>query len=535
MNKIVKSLVTTGFMASALLTMGCPPANSSNGKGDANSADAAKPAAGAVKVEFFVMSQCPFGKQVEDGIYPVLKKLGNAVDFSVDYIGSNNGGNLSSMHGDSEVQGDKVQLCAAKHSPAKYMDMINCMNENIRAIPGNWESCAGKAGVDVAAVKNCFEGEEGKTLLAASFDKAQRIGAQGSPTMKIAGKDYNGGRSEDAFLRAICGAYAQGVKVPEVCATLPPPPEVNMTVVSDNRCKDCGMRVARMQSHFQGMMPGLKVKTVDYGTEEGKKIFADNGLKYLPVMIFDANVNKVDEMRRFIMRAKKVGDNSILEMGNFDPTAEICDNGIDDTGNGKVDCADDTCVNTLICRQEVKGKLEVFVMSQCPYGVRALNSVKEVLDTIPADKIDFHVNYIADEVGDCKFNALHGQGEVDENIRELCAMKHYAKNNKYMDYIVCRNKDIRSSDWQKCAVDGIDVKVMEKCIAEEGCKLHSENIKLAKQLEIGASPTWIANNKHKFSGISAEDIKNNWCRYNEGVPGCDKQLSQNQAVQGSCN
>ncbi|MBN2529975.1 MAG: hypothetical protein JXR76_26530 [Deltaproteobacteria bacterium] len=53
---------------------------------------------------------------------------------------------------------------------------------------------------------------------------------------------------------------------------------------------------------------------------------------------------------------------------NFDPAAEICDNQMDDTGNGQVDCDDITCEGTLICRPQSSKSLEVFVMSQCPFG-----------------------------------------------------------------------------------------------------------------------------------------------------------------------
>ena len=106
-----------------------------------------------------------------------------------------------------------------------------------------------------------------------------------------------------------------------------------------------------------------------------------------------------------------------------------------------------------------------------------------------------------------------------------------------MDYVMCRNKNIRSKEWEACATaeTGIDAAKMKQCFEQEGCKLHSENIKIAKALGIGASPTWIANGKHKFSGISANDIKKNWCRHNPGTAGCDKKLSENKQVKGSCN
>jgi hypothetical protein len=88
------------------------------------------------KVEFFVMSQCPFGTQVETGIAPVLKKIGGDVDFTLDFIGGVQGDQLTSLHKEAEVQGDIVQICAIKYAPEnyRYMDMIECMNKNYRAI-----------------------------------------------------------------------------------------------------------------------------------------------------------------------------------------------------------------------------------------------------------------------------------------------------------------------------------------------------------------------------------------------------------------
>ena len=42
----------------------------------------------SVELQFYVMSQCPYGLQVENGIAPVLEKLGDAVDFKLDFIGN---------------------------------------------------------------------------------------------------------------------------------------------------------------------------------------------------------------------------------------------------------------------------------------------------------------------------------------------------------------------------------------------------------------------------------------------------------------
>ncbi|MBM4321263.1 MAG: hypothetical protein FJ125_15280, partial [Deltaproteobacteria bacterium] len=102
---------------------------------------------------------------------------------------------------------------------------------------------------------------------------------------------------------------------------------------------------------------------------------------------------------------------------------------------------------------------------------------------------------------------------------------------RWLDYYWCRNQDIRSAEWEKCTgKNGIDTAVIKKCFeGPEGKQLLAEDIKLAGALQISASPTWLANNRHKFSGIQPEQIKNEFCKHNPGVKGCDKKLSTDSA------
>jgi hypothetical protein len=162
--------------------------------------------------------------------------------------------------------------------------------------------------------------------------------------------------------------------------------------------------------------------------------------------------------------------------------------------------------------------------------------MQEVLANFKGN-IDFKVNYIANGSAAGGFQSLHGQAEVDEDIRELCVIKNYSKNAKFMDYVLCRNKDIRSGEWEKCATNGIDAKLIKTCSSgDEGKKLLEESLKVSNALAIGASPTWIANGKYKFSGIDAQSIKNNLCSHNPKLAGCDKTLSANTngTPQGGC-
>jgi predicted DsbA family dithiol-disulfide isomerase len=411
------------------------------------------------------------------------------------------------------------------------------MNEEWRKIPENWEGCAEKAKIDAAALGKCKDGDQGRELLAASFKRADEAGATGSPTIKVNGKPYRGGRSPDDFTRSLCEAFDDKDK-PKVCVDLPPPPEVTVIAIGDERCERCA--VEPIVGSLKGQFLGLKATVLDYSDPEAKRIMEQTGVKMLPAVLFDESVEQDPNGMRAVARfLDPAGDYKSLRVGaDFDPAAEICDNGKDDTGNGRVDCADETCKDAMACRPEKKNQLEVFVMSQCPYGVLGLDAVKEVLEAFEGE-IDFGVHFIGAE-RDGKLVSMHGQPEVDENIREICAMKHYPKNNKFMDYIWCRNRNISSTDWQQCTGDnGIDTAVIEKCFSgEQGKKLLTEDIKIAQDLQIGGSPTWLVNNRHSFNAITAGAIQSNFCTHNPGLKGCSATLSstppQGAPQGGSC-
>jgi hypothetical protein len=190
-------------------------------------------------------------------------------------------------------------------------------------------------------------------------------------------------------------------------------------------------------------------------------------------------------------------------------------------------CETDECKQTIGCRPEEPGKLEVFVMSECPFGVKGLNAMEEVIANFKKHnaKFEFKINFIGDGTAKTGLTGMHGQSEVDENIRENCAQKILPKDFKYMDYILCRNKNIKGN-WEACATKetGIDVATMKKCFDGEGKDMLEASYNYSKSLGIGGSPTWLANGKHKFSGIDPETIKTEFCKHNK-LPGCDAKLS----------
>jgi predicted DsbA family dithiol-disulfide isomerase len=470
-----------------------------------------------VTVELFVMSKCPFCVQVEKDLEAVVRAMGDAVVFSLDFVGSEKEGKLTALHGEAEVKGNLIQICAKRHHPHNYMRLIHCMNENQRQIPEGWEQCANRAGVSIEAIQACAQGQEGENLLRESYRRSKAKKALGTPTILINGTPHRGTRGEQAYIRVICGEFSG--RKPEVCKNVPEPVVVPIIILTDSRCKEC--RPEFWERAFTGMFPGAKVKVVDYVTKVGRRLYKKLGPVKLPVVLFGKAVEKAEGYARLKHRMEPKGKYLMLKTyGKWDPTKEICDNRKDDNGDGLIDCQDATCKHSLACREATPKKLEVFIMSQCPYAVRGLNAMKEVLRQFDND-IKFEIHFIAEEQGE-GFKALHGQPEVEENIRELCVIKYYPDAFKFMDYIWCRNENVRSGDWTPCTGNnGIDTTMIDLCYTGgEGKDLLREDIKIAQGLGIQGSPTWVVNGRHKFNGIDVKVIVENFCKHNKEFWGC---------------
>lgn len=532
----MKKILSRVFVAAcvAMFAAGCGPKDTAKPAED-------KPAEvkEELAIDLFIMSQCPHGARAALSFYPVYEKFGGQVGLNLEYIGQKKpDGTITSMHGESEVQGNINQLCAKKTAPSDkdYWTFINCVNEKWQEIPKHADECAKKASLDAAKFKACKDGEEGKKLLSASMEKATAQKATGSPTILLNGERYQGGRQEAAIIQHICNKFGKekGLKH---CDSVEPPPDVPLTALTDKRCgAKCDTK--NMVTSLKGIFMNLKATELDWSNPEAQKIAKAAGVTKLPALIFDKTVEKdaagFKHMQRWL---QKSGDYYQVKVkAVFDPNSEICDNKKDDTGNGMVDCDDETCKNTLTCREETKKTLEVFVMSQCPFGVMAVNAMGEVLDAFGKD-MDFQVHFIGDIKGD-KITSMHGQPEVDEDIRWACAKKHYPQNNTYLKYVWCRAEDYKNPDWKKCTTGPIKADVIEKCFTSgEGEALMKEDLAIANGLDIGASPTWVVNGKTKFSGVTPKAIQDNFCKANAGLKGCEKPLSDQRASKapaGAC-
>jgi len=132
-------------------------------------------------LEAFIVSNCPYGLQMQRILAPVATGLG--ANIKVRYIGSVEGGKITSMHGDAEAQENLRQICIREEEAGKYWPYVS---EYMKQ--GNSEAALTAAGVDKAKLSTCMtDVAKGLAYAQDDFDIAEQFGVGSSPTLLLNG------------------------------------------------------------------------------------------------------------------------------------------------------------------------------------------------------------------------------------------------------------------------------------------------------------------------------------------------------------
>lgn len=196
-----------------------------------------------------------------------------------------------------------------------------------------------------------------------------------------------------------------------------------------------------------------------------------------------------------------------------------------------------------------KPVVELFVMSFCPFGVKAENNILPIVELLK-DKIDFKIKYIVTVSGDSidTVDSLHGINEAKEDARQLTVLKYYP--DKFYDYLkdinnncypVSSDADALDACWKAAAEKlKIDVKKIETAAyGSEGIELLKLSEADAKKYNAGSSPTLIINGAKSssiYSGTSTTQTA--ICNaFNSAPSECSQVVaaSSTSTPSGSCN
>ncbi|MBW2964989.1 thioredoxin domain-containing protein, partial [Candidatus Woesearchaeota archaeon] len=515
-------------------------------------------------VTFYVMSQCPYGTQVEDAIEPVLEKLGSNVNFRLEFIGNDDGaGNFQSLHGAAEVAGDKIHLCVQKYYPDELIKFVVCQNKNVQDLTGTIDSCAKEAGIDAEKIKTCYQGTEGSSLLSESFKNSQLAGASGSPTIYINGKLYQSARDSTSFQRTIC----QSLDSHPECGDLPAcssdtdctgqtgkvgicnnPGEkdakctyqddakVTLTVVNAKACTNCDS--SQLVSVFRQMFLNMEVKQVDAADTEGKKLVSTYSLEKAPAYIFTGNLTSTYawKVNSRLAGAFRQSGNAYVVLDEASGSTYVLD--------AKKRAELEKLIG--VTKGDNKPQIDFYVMSYCPYGNMAEEAIEPAYQLLK-DKAEFNPHYVIysnyagggpsyclDE--DDKYCSMHGIQELNQDIRELCVNK-YMGIDKYFKFVLAMNDECTASNadtcWEDVAKDlGLDTSKIKTCEKSEGETLVANELKLNTALGVRGSPTVFVEGESFAGDRSARGYASALCAGFDTAPS-ECSTSKLSALEGS--
>ena len=229
---------------------------------------------------------------------------------------------------------------------------------------------------------------------------------------------------------------------------------LSVVILSDERCSDCQLYVLSLKPQLMSLFPNLNIKEVDYDSKEGKEIYTDSGVQYLPAVLFDEKVKDSNGYTNIANYLVQEGNYLSLRIGaEFDPEAEICDNKIDDDDDKVIDCQDTDCKGEWTCMEKKDvPEVELFVMSHCPFGTQVEKGILPVAELL-GSKINFKVKFVD--------YAMHGEKEVYEELNQYCIQKE--QSDKFLTYLKCF---LEEGDGSSCIKEtNIDEAKLKTCAA----------------------------------------------------------------------
>ena len=116
--------------------------------------------------------------------------------------------------------------------------------------------------------------------------------------------------------------------------------------------------------------------------------------------------------------------------------------------------------------------------------------------------------------------SLHGEAEVEEDLRWACAQHLDPRGYRFVDFVACRARDRGEDGWERCVPEGLDGRAIRACAEGPlGRRLVAESFELARALGITASPSWLLNNRWPMQARTRREMLDAFCEHN-ALPEC---------------
>lgn len=431
---------------------------------------AAKPAGG--QMELFLEAMDGQGWQWFFLADTVRRRLDAAGLKVYPLVTKNSDGTFSARRGETELAESFRLAVLLKTYPGKLLNYLNARSLSPSA--DGWRDAAVFAGVNPDELEK-QTASEGKAALAEVYKKSSGAGVT-ETALFLGGKRYEGSQRLMPLYAAVNVSLPAAKRAPPPPGYTPkpkaPPPGFWVILSSGVPANDALVGV------FDRYFEGIKPVTLDYGSADRAARFPS--LEFVPSYVLAAT----PEARTRL--------DSELKAGLFK-----------DSG-GYLVYEDRQRVGLYAGRPEKKNTLEIFVMSQCPFGVLAENAVLDAeKNKLLPEGLKVEIHFIGDAKKDGKsawtFSSLHGQAEWEENARQIFIARKFPA--KFNAYLMERNKAVTSPDWEKAAREaGIDAGAVTAGF-EEAKDLLAADFAATGALGISTSPSFMVDGQRFMVGL----------------------------------
>ena len=311
------------------------------------------------------MADCPYGIHAEQTLAPLFRKLRDQIDFQLYFIAdeasakdvastfpcpharrgrhsldvrrttATGSGRFRSLHGDREIaEGHSTNRRDVALSRPILGFYILCRNKS--GIATDWRACATQVNMDANKIAEMSEGDAGEALFAENIRRANLLGINASPTLRVNERDVKTSPHEVA--QSICrtnknlpfcadvpecisdrdceqpgkvGVCIEGGTPQARCEVRDPIP-FQTTILNDATCEVCDT-YSFIRSTLS-LFPGAEFQTADVNSERGQNLMAHYRLDRVPAYVLNNEFEKTTHFNRFAHLMQRVDD-------HFVPTA----------------------------------------------------------------------------------------------------------------------------------------------------------------------------------------------------------------------
>ncbi|MBI4369231.1 MAG: hypothetical protein HY547_03265 [Elusimicrobia bacterium] len=386
----------------------------------------------------------------------------------------------------------KIHAWIYQKSPSLYKRFCSVSAIAPMGIPGR--QAALLAGINPQELEAGVEGSAGEGLL----KNVKSIGADG-PKMRVSGAEVAMQFNLPALAQAINEKIPEAERLASLSAIGPAAPKapVEILMVHGKSFAEWAVVEPGALENLKRLPFELKIKEVDASSDEGRAILKEADFSLVPAVFFRA----LDDSARPAL-------DDFAERGALEKRGAHKDLYL---------AKSLTSSGVLWQKRESEQKnLDLYIMSQCPYGVAAQRALLEAQKDgkMPSGvKVNYRyiVNKDKDGEGQEVFRSLHGQGELEENLRQLVIQKY--EPQKLTCYLEKRLPSIDSSLWNETLeACGVDVAKFIQLYKEKSAALMEEDYRLTEDLDVRSSPTFVWRGRYSLIGLGSlknlDDFKN---------------------------